>query len=767
MALRKAQVSAEFLFILAMSLVVILVISVLAQQQMSSVQKQKDSQDTQNSLLDLSAAAKQVYSQGQGSKQLVYIHLPESYEANRSVIGNRSIQMRSAGTDYVALENFNVHGFLPGTPGTHWVWVVSEGDRVRIGDALMDFDKNRIFVVMSSNSTASISFSVTNIWSSHIDITTSTSWPNTDVGMSGVPASLSMDANGTQTITLQFASSANSSGSYLGQIELMAVDGGSLGETAEIPITVVIIPSGQQLYSTKDIQGPIIIDMYQAPTPATKNQPLTIYVNATDALTGNHTVSGCKIDADNTNNWQTMVPADGAYDQVAELSRFNYTSGFSLGPHTVRAKCTDMLNNTGPTAYYYFNVSEADVLGPILIMMNHTADPTTMSDMILGGTATDAYTGVSNVAGCNVKVGNNGTWNAATAVNGTWNTSVTQDFTYDFGYLPVGLYNVYYQCTDSLGNVGGIFNDSFGIIDVDLMVVLDVSGSMADNVTNVANPTVVSASGTGWSTVKNITIWYKNGDTANLTTDLEATKANCIAFYNATINNVQVATGNTTSQSYVKLNATINLTSFSAPITLVLKVKTNGTSQCNAQNQNLSLQQAPSKMSAAQNGADTFINISGNQIQAGLVSFTTTATTRTQLAVMGPSNQTALINAINALGPTSSTCIQCGLMNACNELVSSRARPTATKVVVLLTDGMANYCTGSNSCTQGSTECMGCDVEGAAACRADNVTVYTIGFGSDVDSTELTNIAYITNGEYYFAPNVATLTDIFQSIGRH
>jgi Mg-chelatase subunit ChlD len=172
-------------------------------------------------------------------------------------------------------------------------------------------------------------------------------------------------------------------------------------------------------------------------------------------------------------------------------------------------------------------------------------------------------------------------------------------------------------------------------------------------------------------------------------------------------------------------------------------------------------------MSAAQNGADTFINISGNQIQAGLVSFTTTATTRTQLAVMGPSNQTALINAINALGPTSSTCIQCGLMNACNELVSSRARPTATKVVVLLTDGMANYCTGSNSCTQGSTECMGCDVEGAAACRADNVTVYTIGFGSDVDSTELTNIAYITNGEYYFAPNVATLTDIFQSIGRH
>jgi hypothetical protein len=755
----------EFLLILAASMVIIMMIVLLSQQQITSVQSQKDSMDTQNALLDLSSAAREVYAQGEGSKKLVFIRLPSSYDPGQSYVGNKSIGIRAAGTDHISLENFNVRGYLPATSGMHWVWVVSEGDHVRIGDAMMEFDKNRVYVVMASNSTASFSFSVKNIWSSAINISTSTAWINQDVGMSGVPAAMSLDVNGTQTINLQFTSSSNSSGAYFGQISLSAADGGSLTETVNIPVTVEVTPSGQQPYPTKDIQGPVITSMYQEPTPAVKNGALAIYVNATDALTGNHTISGCLIDADNTNNWQGMIPADGAYDQVTELSLFNYTSGFALGPHTVRAKCTDMLNNTGPLAYYYFDVSEADKLGPIVIQMRHTEYATTMSNVSLGGIATDAYTGANTVAGCKVKVGTGGSWVPALPDDGAWD-NVTENFTYYVGSLPVGMYNVYYQCNDSVGNLGGIYNDSIGVVDVDLMLALDVSGSMADNVTNVTNSTVVQASGTGWSSLKNLSVWYKNGDSANLTVELEATKGNCTVSYNATVNNVQMATGNTTSTSYVKLASTINISAFSAPLTLVLKLKTNGTSQCSASNQLLSLQQAPAKIKAAENGSDTFIDIAGTGIQAGLVSFTTTATTNQQLAVMGASNQTALKSIINSLTPQSTTCIQCALYNACTELNSSRSRPTATKVVVLLTDGMSNYCT-TGQCTQGSAECMGCDVQGAAYCRARNVTVYTIGFGSDVDDSELTNIAFLTGGDYYFAPNTATLTDVFQNIGRH
>jgi secreted protein with Ig-like and vWFA domain len=73
-------------------------------------------------------------------------------------------------------------------------------------------------------------------------------------------------------------------------------------------------------------------------------------------------------------------------------------------------------------------------------------------------------------------------------------------------------------------------------------------------------------------------------------------------------------------------------------------------------------------------------------------------------------------------------------------------------VAILLTDGQGN---------------VGDSVAGAVYCRDRNVTVYTIGFGDDVDETELTNIALLTHGEYYYAPNAETLDAIFQNIGRN
>ncbi|NYZ74536.1 VWA domain-containing protein [Candidatus Micrarchaeota archaeon] len=758
----NAQASVEFLLILAVSMVVIMMIVILAQQQITTVQAEKDSMDAQNSLLDLSSAAREVYAQGEGSKKLVFIRLPSSYEPSRSFVGNKSIQIRAAGTDHVSVENFNVRGYLPGTPGGHWVWVTSEGNRVRIGLAMMELDKNRIYVVMDSNSSASRSFSIKNAWVRNISVETATTWTTADVQMSGVPSAFQLSVNGSELINVQFASSAESAGFYIGAIELDASDGTGAVETVTVPVTVEVINPNQPLLPVKDIQGPIITNIYQVPTPAVKTQPLAIYVNATDSLTGNHTISGCQIDADNSGNWQTMLPVDGAYDQVTELSVFNYTSGFTLGPHTVRAKCTDFLNNTGPLAYYYFNVSEADQLGPIVIQMYHTDYATTISNISVGGIATDAYTGGNDVSGCNVKVDSGG-WHPATPGDGTWN-STTENFTYNVGPVAVGIHSVYYQCNDSVGNVGGIYNDTFGVVDVDLMLVLDRSGSMAWNVTNATNSAIVSASSTGWSSVKTLSVTAKNGELANLTTEIRSSTSNCLTSFNVTIGGVQVATGNTTSTSYVYFNNSINITNVYPPFTVTLWLKRNATG-CTAYNGDFSIQQAPIKMAAAQNGSEIFLDIAGNQVQAGLVSFSTSATTNEQLAMMTPSNQGHLKDAIDALTASGTTCIECGLTNACTELNSSRSRPTASKVVVLLTDGVGNVCKDTGSCT--GTECMGCSVAGAVYCRDRDVTVYTIGFGNDVDESELTNIALLTGGDYYFAPNVATLTAIFQSIGRH
>jgi hypothetical protein len=729
-------------------MLVIIMIVLLSQQQITSVQSQKDDMDTQNALLDLSSAAREVYAQGEGSKKLVFIRLPSSYEPNQSFVGNKSIRIRAAGTDHVSLENFNVRGYLPSTSGGQWVWVVSEGNRVRIGLAMMDLTRNRIYVVMDANTTASQSFTVKNVWVRSIDVNTATAWTASEVAMSGVPSSFQLDVNDTTLITVQFDAGPDSGGFYTGEITLSASDGEGAMETTTVPVTVEVIRPGETL-PVKDIFGPIITSIYQEPTPAIKLQPLTIFATVSDVLTGNSTITGCQIDADNSNSWQAMLPVDGVYDQPLETVLYNYTSGFVLGPHTIRAKCKDFANNTGPTAYYYFNVSEADQLGPIVVQMYHTGYPTTLSDVIVGGIATDSYTGGSNLQGCNVKV-DYGDWQNATPDDGVWD-SPTENFTYNVGIMTVGYHNVYYQCTDSLGNVGGIYNDTFGVVDVDLMLVLDRSGSMAWTVTNAtSSSTTVYGTSTGWSFGKNMTVSEKNGDVANLSVSLRASVSNCLASYEARINGEVVATGNTTSTSYVYLNSSINISSVEAPYEVSIWLKRNATG-CTASSTYTYLHQQPIKLVAAQGGAKTFLDISGNATYAGLVSYSTSATTDKTLTIMNPTNQQALKDSIDAMAPLGSTCIQCGLENAADELVSERGRPSATRVIVLLTDGMGN---------------VGDSITGAVYCRDRNVTVYTIGFGNDVDDVELTNIALLTGGDYYFAPNAETLMDIFMNIGK-
>ncbi|MDD5171971.1 MAG: VWA domain-containing protein [Candidatus ainarchaeum sp.] len=754
---RKAQVSTEFLLILAASMLILIMIAILSQQQITTVQNQKDAMDTQNSLLDLSAAAREVYAQGEGSKKLVFIRLPSSYEPSYSFVGNKSIRIRVAGTDYVSIENFNVRGYLPSTPGGHWVWVVSEGNRVRIGLAMMDLNRNRIYVVMDSNTTASQSFSIKNVWIRDIDVETETTWTASDVDMGGVPASFQLATNDSTTITVQFSAGPTSGGFYTGEITLDASDGEGTTETTDVPVTVQVIRPGEAP-PTIDTTGPIITSIYQEPTPAIKLQPLAIFVTVSDVLTGNSTITGCQIDADSSNNWQVMLPVDGAYDQTMETALYNYTSGFALGPHILRAKCTDYANNTGPTAYYYFNVSEADQLGPIVVEVHHTAYPTTLSNVSVGGIATDTYTGNSNIQFCNVKI-DNGEWQNSTPEDGAWD-SPTENFTYNVGTMPVGYHNVYHQCTDSLGNVGGIYNDTFGVVDVDLMLVLDRSGSMAWMVTNASNSTSVSTTNTGWTRLKNMTVTEKNGGVANLSVELRTNTSACTVSYEARINDVVVATGDTSSTSYTYLTSSINVTDFEEPYQVALYMKRTSNVSCIVYNRFLGLHQQPTKLAAAQDAAKTFLDISGNATYAGLASYSTSARTDETLAVMDPTNQQALKDAIDALVASGNTCIECGLKYGADELVSERGRPSATRVIVMLTDGVGNTGMDGHSC---GTECS---VAGAVYCRDRNVTVYTIGFGNDVDDVELTNIALLTHGEYYFAPNAETLRDIFMNIGK-
>jgi Mg-chelatase subunit ChlD len=110
-------------------------------------------------------------------------------------------------------------------------------------------------------------------------------------------------------------------------------------------------------------------------------------------------------------------------------------------------------------------------------------------------------------------------------------------------------------------------------------------------------------------------------------------------------------------------------------------------------------------------------------------------------------------NAINALSAVGSTCLECGLDTAVTELISNRSRyPDAVRVMVYMTDGH---------------DTVGSDpISGAVYARQNNVTVHTIAYGADADNTTLTNIALLTGGHFYYAPDADTLLYIYQHIGQ-
>jgi hypothetical protein len=239
-ARKKAQVSTELLFILVISMVIILVIAILGQQQMITVQKQKDSQDTQNSLLDLSAAAKEVYAQGEGSKRHIFIRLPGSYDPAGSFVANKSIQIRAAGTDHVALEDFNVRGNLPGASGGQWIWVISEGDRVRIGTSMLSLTRNSISLVMSPGEASSVPFYAQSLWDRNMTVRTAVTWTNPNVTAVLAVGTFSLAPNQSQPETMDFNAGMNALGLYSGSVAFNASDGNS-SELVILPLTIQVL----------------------------------------------------------------------------------------------------------------------------------------------------------------------------------------------------------------------------------------------------------------------------------------------------------------------------------------------------------------------------------------------------------------------------------------------------------------------------------------------------------------------------------------------
>ncbi len=156
------------------------------------------------------------------------------------------------------------------------------------------------------------------------------------------------------------------------------------------------------------------------------------------------------------------------------------------------------------------------------------------------------------------------------------------------------------------------------------------------------------------------------------------------------------------------------------------------------------------RINEAKNSAQNFVDFNGWTFppdQMAVVSFSDSATTNQQLT----STVSIVKTAINSLVASGGTNIGSGISAATTELNSVRHNPNALKFQVLLSDGQSN---------------SGDSATAAQTAAASGIIIFTIGFGADADEAELTNIANITDGNYYFASDENALQAVFALIAK-
>ncbi|WP_246114190.1 vWA domain-containing protein [Rubripirellula tenax] len=150
---------------------------------------------------------------------------------------------------------------------------------------------------------------------------------------------------------------------------------------------------------------------------------------------------------------------------------------------------------------------------------------------------------------------------------------------------------------------------------------------------------------------------------------------------------------------------------------------------------------------------DAFLDVldtTSQEEQVSVASYSTYATLDCWLE----KNFTVVRNKVASLSPSGNTAIGRGMQSGITALLDNRARPYASKTMVVMTDGIEN--TGT-SCTTVATSLM----------SSYNLTIHTVTFGDGADQTKMQQVAAIGGGKHYHASSGAQLVAIFEEIANN
>lgn len=170
----------------------------------------------------------------------------------------------------------------------------------------------------------------------------------------------------------------------------------------------------------------------------------------------------------------------------------------------------------------------------------------------------------------------------------------------------------------------------------------------------------------------------------------------------------------------------------------------------------------PEPMTSVKNAALAFVGNLKTGDRVGLVSYATNASTpadKPLTASFGDVKDAIAAVAIRSEDGLQYTNIADALDKAAAEFSAGLARDEVKKTVILLTDGEATYPEKKGDPAYAATLAR----EAAAKVKASGIEVYTIGLGTKIDATLLSDIA-TSPKHYYRAPETADLVTVYSSI---
>jgi uncharacterized repeat protein (TIGR01451 family) len=160
------------------------------------------------------------------------------------------------------------------------------------------------------------------------------------------------------------------------------------------------------------------------------------------------------------------------------------------------------------------------------------------------------------------------------------------------------------------------------------------------------------------------------------------------------------------------------------------------------------------RLAASQAAACAFVNSLPSMDRTAVVSYSTSAS----LAQPLTTTKNAITRTLYDLTATGWTNIGEGISVSHRELITSpRYLSYTAKTIILLSDGIANRPVNTQTARQYAED-------QADAASRDNIRIYAIGFGGDADEELLQNIADISGGKYFFAPDADVLETIYITI---